>query len=426
MQDSNRANYAFIHLLCKQRKSLYVVGDADQSIYGWRGAKYKYIQDFKKRYNAKLFSLEQNYRSGQEILDVAMSLIKPLKDREEKNLQAQRNEKSSVMLVTPEDEIEEADFIMLEIRELLRSANKPKSIAVMYRTNAQSRAIEDSLIIEKIPYRIFGGVRFYERKEVKDALAYLQVVNDPENNESMMRIINFPSRHIGLTTQEKILSLAAFKGMSVAQLLIQISYHKPGHRSVGLGLTQYQSACALGEKLSRWINLKSDFENLLNTIVEDVKFIEEIDDGSTKGDTQVENIQELIALTKLHSGKGLFGFLEHVKKMTATYDKANLEEMDDTIVTLTTLHAAKGLEFKVVFIAGVDEGHLPHHKSMQSQQSLDEERRLLYVGITRAEDKLYISSPQKRTDVDEKKSNNYGPSRFLDDIPSRLFDRIHQ
>lgn len=451
-QDTNHAQYRLINLLAQKYHNLCVVGDDDQSIYAFRSADITNILNFEADYSeAKVVYLEQNYRSTQNILDAAMAVIRGNSQRKDKKLWTENGEGVQIRLQEAYNEMEEADFVVSEIERLLHSSSrslKPREVAVLYRTNAQSRALEEMFIRRRLPYQLIGGVRFYERKEVKDALAYFRLIQNPYDSVSFMRLMkNTPSgKGIGIKTLDEVSSWANTMNLPlyVALQLLQSQEAEQLARENALKHSQFEPEAAelqpdteILPPLSLNAKAKNallDFVNLLEAFINGRRefglldyfdyvmkksgYEEMVKDGTEEGEDRWRNVQELRTVaaeyTHLPVEEGLTAFLADIALI------ADLDKFDDDTdkVTLITLHAAKGLEFPVVFIAGLEEGILPHSRSLEDERQLEEERRLMYVGITRAKEKLYLVYASRRS--------LYGttlpgrPSRFLFDIPREL------
>jgi len=418
-QDTNTAQYAMLKRLARERHNLYCVGDPDQSVYGWRGADYRNVHRFQQDYpDALTFLLEENYRSTQLILDAAMAVIDRHPGRTRKQLFTERS--GGVKLVAHEvyDDQEEAQFIIDTIASLVRGGDcEPGDCAIMYRTNAQSRVVEEAFIRAGLPYKLVGAQRFYGRKEIKDLLAYLRLVHNPADSVGLMRVINTPPRGVGAKTLEQLNTAAQGAGLTVTQLLLDLG-ENGGHSRFAREFTGRAGAAlgSFGRHLAQWQAMREDVSvaGLLDRIVDDTGYRDFINDGTEEGMERWANVLELRGAAADSPDIGLGGFLEQVALVS---DQDTLTEAGQA-PTLLTLHAAKGLEFPVVFIVGLDEGVLPHQRSFDDPESMHEERRLMYVGMTRAKDRLYLLRAFRRSvyggsDVAE-------ASRFLDDIPEHL------
>ncbi len=421
-QDTNIAQYELLQLLASHYQNIFVVGDEDQSIYRWRGADYRNVLRFQKDYpkHHKLL-LEQNYRSTQNVLDAASAVIDRNKQRTPKKLFSKRGKGDKIVLFEAMDDHGEAMFTVETIRSLLESKKaKGGDIAIMYRTNAQSRLLEEAFFQARLPYRLVGAQRFYGRQEVKDMIAYLRTVQNPADDVSLLRVINLPPRGIGDKTIQDLQDCAEKAQLSMGSVLLDLGSRKDASpfwdafsgRAAG-------ALAAFGSLLVNWRTLSPTIllPDLFEHILKDTNYQEFITDESDIGYSRWENVQELLRMAYEYAQVGLVEFLENLALVS---DQDTLPEKSDT-PTLLTLHAAKGLEYKVVFIIGLDEGSLPHRRSMDDPEEMAEERRLFYVGITRAKDHLYLVRADQRRSFG---SFDYSiPSRFLDDIPENLLLR---
>ncbi|MFA5010171.1 MAG: UvrD-helicase domain-containing protein [Patescibacteria group bacterium] len=412
-QDTNTAQYELVKLLAKKHQNLFVVGDDWQSIYSWRGANYQNILNFHRDYpKAMVIKLEQNYRSSQNILDAAHSVIVHNRNRSEKKLWTEQAAGELVTIFEANTEKAEGEFIVMEA-ERLRAKHRIQlnDMVVLYRTNAQSRSIEESLLRAGLPYRVIGGVRFYERKEIKDILAYLGVLANPNNTLALARIINVPVRGIGKKTWEDFMAKVAETGISAGELLLQDSNLQPVLQTFGKLLKRLVSK-------SQTVSLSK----LLDVILVETGYKKMLADTGIEGQTRIENIYELKSVMEkydhLKTAEALEIFLEEV---TLIADIDNYQPTEDAI-TLMTLHSAKGLEFDYVFIAGMEENLFPHSRSLFDSQELEEERRLCYVGITRARKKVYLIHARERLIYGSLQLNQ--PSRFISDLPPELLETI--
>lgn len=415
-QDTNYSQYAILRNLARIHKNLYVVGDEDQSIYRWRGADYRNLDRFKNDFkNAEVILLEQNYRSTQTILDCAMAVIDQNLNRTRKHLFTQAQTGEKIRLVVAEDDREEAYLVVNDIQDGIREGCNPSEFAIMYRTNAQSRVLEEAFRREGISYRLVGAQRFYGRKEVRDVIAFMRLVYNPMDEVSLRRVINLPPRGIGGKTIESLAELAQSKGLSMGETLLELT--RPENPDLA-------ALSRAGDKLLRFANLLVSWRQvaqdntlsiLFDRIVADTEFESYIQDKSDEGADRWENLLELRAVVMEYETRGLQDFLE---AMALVADQDTLPDELDT-PTMLTLHAAKGLEFDRVYIVGLDEMLLPHSRSRDEEEDLAEERRLLYVGITRARKKLTLTRALRRR-------SPYGTyedtiaSRFLKDLPNSL------
>ena len=405
-QDTNSVQYKLCKLLAGKRENLCVVGDDYQAIYSWRGANFRNILNFEKDYpNAFVVKLEQNYRSTKNILEGADAIIKKNINRTEKNLWTENESGSPVIIYKAINEIDEAEFMVQEAKSLAKLPRYGgyKSIAILYRTNAQSRIIEEVLLNWKIPYRIFGGIRFYERKEVKDALAYLRLASNLKDTVSLERVLNAPTRGIG---DKSIATITQSMPEAILDKDFQVT-----------GLT-YKAQASFKEFKDALLASRAEFEQsqdleqLLDNLMERSGYLKWIDDGTPEAQAKIENIQELKSV--IAKGQSLDEFLEGVSLVS---DVDNYDSQTDAI-TLMTLHSSKGLEFPIVFICGMEEGIFPHSRIGFDPNEIEEERRLCYVGITRAKERLYLLCADERRLFGSLQVNP--PSRFINDLPEEI------
>lgn len=407
-QDTNRAQYLLIKSLAEGHNNLFVIGDDWQSVYSWRGADFRNILDFQKDYpDTQVIKLEQNYRSTQTILDAAQAVISKNEQRSDKKLWTEGPVGVPVGVIECLNERDEAEFVIREVKGLVQSGlykgvHSYNDCVVLYRTNAQSRSMEETLIRFNIPYRIIGGVRFYERKEIKDIIAYLRLLTNPQDWVSLERIINVPTRGIGAKTVTNLRELVG--------------------QSEQLYPPKVQDFLAMIEGLRRSTAGKPVGE-MIEQIVQRTKYKEYLLDGSIEGESRFENVQELIGAAG--RSESLEEFLEGValvQDADALIDQEVQAEQAEGALTLMTVHAAKGLEFPVVFIIGLEEGIFPHSRSLSEKQEMEEERRLAYVAMTRAKDRLYLLYAFERRLYGLFQSN--APSRFIGEIPDELKEKI--
>jgi DNA helicase-2/ATP-dependent DNA helicase PcrA len=418
-QDTNTAQYALLKQLAQKHRNLYCVGDPDQSIYKWRGADYRNVRRFQEDYpDAEVLLLEENYRSTQLILDAAMAVIDRHPGRTRKQLFTQRQGGVELYAHEAYNEQEEAQFVVDTISELERNGQyEPGDCAVMYRTNAQSRAVEEAFVYAHMPYKLVGAQRFYGRKEIKDIIAYLRLVHNPADSVSLLRVINTPPRGLGAKALEQLNTTAGAAGVPAAEILHDLAAN--GAQSPFATYFAGKAGAALagfGKLLDRWRQAKEELPvaELFDRIVDDVAYADFVNDGSEEGLERWGNVMELRGAAVESPGTGLSEFLEQVALVS---DQDTLSE-EGQAATLLTLHAAKGLEFPVVFIVGLDEGVLPHQRSFDDPEAMHEERRLMYVGMTRAKDRLYLVRAFRRSIYGD--SGPSEASRFFDDIPERL------
>jgi DNA helicase II / ATP-dependent DNA helicase PcrA len=412
-QDTNRAQYEVIKLLSEDHKNICVVGDDAQSIYAFRGADIRNILDFSKDYpEAKTFRLEQNYRSTKNILAIADTLIKFNLDQLKKDLWTENPSGEPVRLLSCIDDRDEGHQILSVIRsEIAAEQRALRDFAILYRTNAQSRSLEDVLRRNGVPYVIVGGIRFYERKEIKDVLAYLRILVNPKDDESLLRAINYPARGIGDTSIEKLLEFARMKDVTLFESCEHVNEMAGLQERVKKAIDQFKSF------IKKYVSLRAkvSLSELARSMVDDLGILRGYkEEGTAESMGRWENVQELLsAITEFsdeHPDGTLEAFLEEVSLV------ADIDSWDETrnVVTMMTLHASKGLEFPVVFVSGVEEGLLPFYSTTIERGELEEERRLFYVGITRAQTKLFLSKTQMRYRFGE--SAFASASRFLSEI----------
>lgn len=423
-QDTNRAQYILINLVAQKHKNLCVVGDEDQSIYGWRGADIKNILDFEKDYpDVRIIKLEQNYRSTRNILSAANSVVEKNVNRIGKTLWTENLEGDLPVFQMARDEHHEVMIVRSRIENLIRSARYSyKDFAIFYRTNAQSRIFEEHFIRNGMPYTIVGGLKFYDRKEIKDSLAYLRVLANPDDSLSLMRIINTPPRGIGKSTLDKVAGLAAEKNISIFRCLKEIV-----NEGLSLSLKSMNGIRNLVSVFKKFNgqSSKASIHEMAKGLLEDSGCIrlwkeEETDEAKER----IENIHELISAIKdfemARPDAALSDFLDHVALIS---DIDSFEDKHNRI-TMMTLHSAKGLEFPVVFMVGMEEGLFPHSRAIDSEKEdeLEEERRLCYVGMTRAMQKLFMTAARERTVYGD--SHFRRQSRFLNEIDSNYMEII--
>lgn len=416
-QDTNLAQFALVKHLSSFNRNLFCVGDPDQSIYKFRGADYRNIHRFEQDFpDAQTILLEQNYRSRQNILDTAMSVIDRARNRRKKKLFSDRGEGEKIFFYEAPDDYAEASFVVDSIAQLVASRQfEPGDCAVMYRTNAMSRLIEEAFLQARLPYRLVGAQRFYGRREVKDIIAFLRLIHNPADEASLDRIINVPPRGIGEKTLTTLHMVARQNEMQPGNVLIdlargdQSAHWKSFTGRAALPLADFGGMLATWRIAAQTLNVPELFDR----VVKDLNFKEYIDDQSEEGEDRWENVVELKRLADEYSTRTLDEFLENIALIS---DQDTIA--DGNVPTLLTLHAAKGLEFGAVFIVGLDDGILPHSRSFDDPESMEEERRLFYVGITRAKDKLYLIRSIQRGGRGSQEETF--PSRYLDDVPADL------
>ncbi len=417
-QDTNLAQYAIIKHLASAHHSIFVVGDPDQSIFRWRGADWRNVQRFEQDFpDAQVILLEQNYRSRQSILDAAMGVIDRAPNRRRKQLFTERGTGEKIFYYEAPDDYSEASFVVDSIAQLVASGEfEPGDCAVMYRTNAQSRLLEEAFLQARLPYRLVGAQRFYGRREIKDLIAFLRFVHNPADDASLERVINVPPRGIGEKTLLTLRTAAGQNNTSAGLVLLDLARgpESPYWR-------QFSSRTAtpladFGTSLTHWLAAAPSLTvvELFDLLVKDLNYKQYVDDESEEGVDRWENVQELRRLALEFSTRSLDDFLENVALV------ADQDTIQDNVnaPTLITLHAAKGLEFGAVFIVGLDDGILPHSRSFDEPEQMEEERRLFYVGITRAKDRLYLLRAIQRGGRGYAEETY--PSRFLEDVPEGL------
>jgi len=416
-QDTNQVQYILIKLLAGVHRNLFCVGDPDQSIYRWRGADYHNVTRLQKDFNdLKTIVLEQNYRSKQNILDVATAIINRNFNRVRKQLFSDLGTGEKIHLVHYSDEKEEAATIVSKISEMvLRRQSEPGDFAIMYRTNAMSRNLEDAFIHAGLPYKLVGAQRFYGRKEIKDLLAYLRLIQNRHDQIALQRAINVPARGIGAKTLENLVQTADDHFLSSGDVLLDLGQHPDSRFKSAFSGKAYTNLAEFGRSLNHWSDLaeNSTLTELFDQLIKDIDYEAYLSDDEEGGEERWENVLEFRNLVLENETSGLGEFLENVALVS---DQDTIKE--GNVPTLLTLHAAKGLEFKNVFIIGLDDGVLPHSRAFDEPEEMEEERRLFYVGITRAKERLFLSRAFRRgtrgffEDTIE--------SRFLRDIPVNL------
>jgi DNA helicase-2/ATP-dependent DNA helicase PcrA len=438
-QDTNRPQYLLIRRLAEVHRNLCVVGDPDQSIYKWRGADLRNILDFEQDFGeAVIVKLERNYRSTQIILDAASAVIGQNRNRKDKHLWTDRKGGDRIVYFRGGDELEEADFITRTARTALAD-DVEATVAVLYRTNAQSRTIEDALMREGIAYKVVGGVRFYERKEIKDALAYMRLVINPHDDVSLRRVINVPARGIGKGVMDAIDAIQPGDDSAIDSMPL-----------LSAGLQPALSANSLWARLVRGLEQRSfanraaasltAFRDLLVNLTEMVRresvsiaigkmldqsgYLQDLrDERSEDAESRVENLAELVSAAREYESRepepSLGGFVDRLSLLSDVDEEQGTR---DARVWLMTLHSAKGLEFPVVILAGLEEGLFPHSRSSEDLEELEEERRLCYVGMTRARSRLVLTGAARRRIFGEYQASE--PSRFIQEVPSELVERI--
>ncbi len=425
-QDTNIAQYTLLRYMASANKNIYVVGDEDQSIYRWRGADYHNVERFVTDFpGTTKILLEQNYRSTQTVLDAARAVIDRNRHRTPKKLFTERGSGDKIKLFVARDDRQEAEYVTQKIAELIKNRRfKASDCAIMYRTNAQSRLLEEAFIKAEMPYRLVGAQRFYGRREVKDVIGYLRLVHNPVDEVSLGRVINVPLRQIGDKTVQGLLEYAHQIGMPAGMVLVDLPKGTDSKHWVYMPKSGAARLADFGSRLQEWLELKQTvpISDLLLKILDDIRYREFIEDESEEGMDRWGNVEEVLRLAYEFNERGLDAFLESLALVgdqdTIPDNPEGGTTPNNDSVTMLTLHASKGLEFGAVFIFGVDEKTLPHSRSLDDEEELQEERRLFYVGMTRAKDQLHLSRAEFR--------GGYGgmdvtdPSRFLSDIPKDL------
>lgn len=421
-QDTNEAQYELVKLLAKAHDNICVVGDDDQCIYEWRGANIKNILGFEKDFEkAKVVKLEKNYRSKGTILDAANSVIRNNAQRKNKVLKSTKEEGEKIRLYRAFRDTDEASFVVNEIKKIKSSTDSCyKDFAILYRMNSQSRIFEEALRREGVPYRIVGGLKFYDRKEIKDILAYLKLINNPLDDISVQRIINVPKRSIGDTTVGKVIEFSNSTGECLYSTLLDAGFVP------GLTARNITSISKFTSLINEFITIKNEtnISQLIKIILDKTGYLKELENSKDIEDkSRVENLKELVSeaveFERNSEDKTLGAFLE---KITLVSDVDNYDEEADSVV-LMTIHSSKGLEFPVVFMVGMENGLFPSETSLNSNSEMEESRRLCYVAITRAQEILYMTSAQSRMVFG--RTVSYGTSDFIDEIPLKLKEDIN-
>ncbi len=407
-QDTNEAQYSLIKMLSSKYKNICVVGDLDQSIYGFRGANYRNILNFEKDYpNSTVIKLEENYRSTGNILNVANDIIKNNKQRKEKKLWTKNEDGLKIKYHRAYDEKDEAFYVLGEIKKLIRAGEAKEGIAVLYRTNAQSRNMEEALLRENIPYKVVGSFYFYNRKEIKDLISYLKLIYNPHDDVSLMRVINVPKRQIGPKTIENLALKAATNGSSLYEAI-----------ETGKELT-FKNIIEEIKKESENISLTDLVDLILNKTGIKQELINE---KTLEAEVRLENLEEFKSITKnFEENNGIISLDEFLMEISLVSDIEEHKNNTD-VITLMTIHSAKGLEFNHVFIIGLEEGIFPHNNCLESPEEIEEERRLCYVAVTRAKKTLTLVNAKRRMLYGNTASNM--PSRFINEIDRKYLDTI--
>ncbi|PEJ59651.1 MULTISPECIES: DNA helicase PcrA [unclassified Bacillus (in: firmicutes)] len=424
-QDTNHAQYKIVKMLAEQFKNICVVGDSDQSIYRWRGADISNILSFEKDYEkAQVILLEQNYRSTQTILDAANAVITNNSNRKAKKLWTENGQGNPIHYFRAASEQDEGYFVAGKLAQWKKEGiQQYGDCAILYRTNAQSRAMEEVLVKSNIPYKMVGGVKFYDRKEIKDILAYLRFIANPNDEISFSRVINVPKRGVGAASVDKIINYSIMNDLSLSDTLEQIDF-------VGLSGKITKAIGDFHTMTKNWQQMLDylSVTELVEEVLDKTGYIQMLKDENTiESASRIENIEEFLTVTNAFEesseDKSLVSFLTDLA-LVSDIDQADKDESQADEVILMTLHSAKGLEFPIVFLIGLEEGIFPHSRSLMDEEEMEEERRLAYVGITRAEKNLYITNAQTRTLYGRTSVNQ--ESRFINEIPEELLDRANK
>ncbi|HST25785.1 MAG TPA: UvrD-helicase domain-containing protein [Gaiellaceae bacterium] len=410
-QDTNHAQYRLLQLVAEEHKNVCAVGDPDQSIYAFRGADIRNVLEFERDFpGARTIALEQNYRSTNTILRAANGVIQNNRERKEKNLWSELGDGDPVRVLEVEDEHSEARFVAAEVAQLIEEGGSGREIAVFYRTNAQSRVLEDVLVRQGVPYQVIGGPRFYERAEVKDAIAYLQVIDNPADAVSLLRIANRPRRGIGDTTLTRLQIWAEANGTTLHEAL--------GHaEAAGVGGASLKAVNSLRTLLQSLYSQSQELSvaELVERLLDQSGYLESLEAERTiEARGRIENLQELVGVAQEYAEQAEEPSLSEFLQQISLVSDADTIQEEQSLVTLMTLHNAKGLEFGAVFMIGMEEGIFPHMRSIE-EQGIEEERRLAYVGMTRAKERLTLTHASSRSLWGSRAHNL--PSRFLDELP---------
>lgn len=422
-QDTNLAQYRLVKMLytnnqaeVPEERSLCVVGDVDQSIYSWRGADYTIILNFQKDFkNTKVIKLEQNYRSTANILNVANAIIENNTERVDKVLYSNKGEGEKIDYYEAQDEADEANFIVSRIKQ--DAGGDYNRFAILYRTNSQSRALEEACMAAAVPYKIYGGLKFYDRKEIKDIIAYLKLIYNTDDSQSFRRIVNVPKRAIGETTVKNLQDYADKFDISLFEAGERIDENEEIPTRTRTKIKEF------AELIKKFKEVQKDYtlQEFVTLVIEKTGYLAELQAQNTpESEADIENLQELVNVAGEfvpEDSENILG--EFLQQVALVSDTDNLDNISNN-VTLMTLHSAKGLEFPIVFLAGCDEGVFPHQRTFNIPSEMEEERRLMYVGVTRAEEKLYLTSAKRRQMWGEYKY--YNPSRFIEEIPRQLLE----
>lgn len=424
-QDTNYLQYLLVHLLAKKHGNIFVIGDDYQSIYGWRQADIRNILNFEKDYpEAAVITLDRNYRSTQIILDAAQGVIQKNVNQRHKKLWTETIEGELITLCPAEDEEAEARFVAEYIKKACEGGRKANDFAILYRTNAQSRIVEEMFLRYSINYKIIGGLKFYQRKEVKDVIAYVRLFQNPRDILALERIVNEPKRGIGRATLDRWIEFTRKNEMGVLDAAYELSSEKSDLRDGKIkAIREFADIfLKLREETKRRDDLK--FPELLDKLSRESGYFDSLADGTGEGETRQENVRELLSVAQKFSDMNLSTALEHFLEEVALASDTDELNGQSEAVQVMTVHSAKGLEFPVVFLLGLEEGVFPHSRSALSPHEMEEERRLMYVGITRAKEKVCLLYTEQRTIFGSTQVNP--PSRFISEIPAHLITELEK
>lgn len=420
-QDTNALQYTLIHLLTKKHGNVFVIGDDYQSIYGWRQADIRNILDFEKDHpEATVIVLDQNYRSTQVILDAADGVIRKNINQRHKKLWTETKAGELVTLCPAEDEEAEARFVAETVQEEMRKGRRASDFAVLYRTNAQSRMVEEMFLRHSINYRIVGGLKFYQRKEIKDVIAYLRLFQNPKDVLALERIVNEPKRGIGRATLDRWIAFARARDMSVMDAAYALSSEESDLRDGKIKTIKLFADIFLKIRATLQVRMDLKLTELLDLLIKESGYFDSLADGTSEGEVRQENVRELLSVAKKFSDVSLDQALERFLEEVALSSDTDDINRESEAVHVMTVHSAKGLEFPVVFILGLEEGIFPHSRSALSPTEMEEERRLMYVGLTRAKECIYLLYTEQRTIFGSTQVNP--PSRFISEIPNHLIE----
>ncbi len=416
-QDTNHAQYRFLQLLAEKHGTVFAVGDPDQSVYGFRGADIRNVLEFEHDFpGARAIQLEQNYRSTNNILGASNAVIRNNRERKDKNLWSELGDGEPVRVVEVEDEHSEARYVAAEIAMLVEQGYSGKEIAVFYRTNAQSRVLEDVLVRQQVPYQVIGGPRFYERAEVKDLVAYLQAIDNPFDALSLLRIANRPRRGIGQSTLARLMTFADQAEITLWEAIDRAE-------QAGVGTAPQKALASFRTMIQSLMSAAQELEvpELIERVLTQSGTIEALEAERTiEADGRIENLHELVSLAREWQEQNTEPTLSSFLQEVSLYSDQDTIRGESSLVTLMTLHNAKGLEYRAVYLIGMEEGIFPHSRSIE-EQGVEEERRLAYVGMTRAMEKLTLMHASSRMLYGGRSYNM--PSRFLDELPDAHVER---